>query len=67
MGIATALWLIGAIAALVDGNPLIALAWFCLAAMGGLSASGWAHRSQAAGYLALGLVVVAVAILFFGY
>ena len=62
IGVAAALWLVGAIAAVIDGDPLMAISWFCLAAFGGLSASGIAHRSRAMGYVALGLVVVAVGI-----
>ncbi len=62
IAIATALWLVGAIAAVIDGDPLMAISWFCLAAFGALSASGLAHRSWVVGYLALGLVVVAVGI-----
>ena len=62
IGIAAALWLVGAIAAVIDGDPLMAVSWFCLAVFGVLSASGLAHRYQIVGYLALGLVVVAVGI-----
>jgi hypothetical protein len=62
MGIAAALWLIGVLVAAIDGDPLMAIMWFCLAAFGGLSASGLAHRSQGVAYLALGLVVVAVGV-----
>ena len=62
IGIASALWLVGAIAAVIDGDPLMAVSWFCLAAFGVLSASGLAHRYQIVGYLALGLVVVALGI-----
>ena len=62
IAIAAALWLVGAIAAVIDGDPLMAISWFCLAAFGALSASGLAHRSWWVGYLALALVVVAVGI-----
>jgi hypothetical protein len=34
MGIATAFWLVGAITALIDGDTLMAVSWFCLAAFG---------------------------------
>jgi hypothetical protein len=40
MGIAAALWLVGAIAAVTDGDTLMAVSWFCLAAFGALSAGG---------------------------
>ena len=62
MGIATALWLIGAIAAVVDGDTLTAVSWFCLVAFGALSVSGWAHRSRGIAYLAIGVLVVGVGI-----
>jgi hypothetical protein len=62
IGIAAAIWLIGGLVAVIDRDPLMAIMWFCLAAFGGLSASGLAHRSQGVAYLALGLVVVAVGI-----
>lgn len=62
MGIATALWLVAAIAAVIDGDTLTAVSWFCFVAFGGLSASGLAHRSQGMTYLAIGVLVVAVAI-----
>ena len=63
LGIATALWLIGAIAAVIDGDTLTAVAWFCLVAFGTLSVSGWAHRSRGIAYLAIGVLVVGVGIL----
>lgn len=62
MGIATALWLVGAIAAVIDGDTLMAISWFCFVAFGGLIAGGVAHRSQGLGYLAIALLVVGVAI-----
>jgi hypothetical protein len=62
MGIATALWLVGAIAALIDGDTLMAVSWACFAAFGGLSAGGVIHRSQGIAYLAIALLVVGVAI-----
>lgn len=61
--IATALWLVGAIAAVIDRDTLPAIAWFCLVAFGALSASGLAHRSQGIAYLAIGALVVGVGIL----
>ena len=63
MWIATALWLIAAIAAVVDGDALNAVAWFGFVAAGALSASGLAERSRGLHYLSIGLLVVAVAIL----
>ena len=62
MGIAAALWLVAAIAAIIDGDTLMAISWFSLAAFGGLSAGGVIHRSQGIAYLAIGLLVVGVAI-----
>ena len=62
MGIATALWLVGAIAALIDGDTLMAVSWSCFAAFGLLGASGVIHRSQGIAYLAIALLVVGVAI-----
>ena len=67
IGIAAALWLIGAIVAVIDGEALMAVSWFCLAAFGGLVASGLVHRTQWMPYLAIGLVVVAVAISMGGF
>jgi hypothetical protein len=62
MGLATALWLVGAIAALIDGDTLMAVSWACFTAFGGLSAGGVIHRSQGIAYLAIALLVVGVAI-----
>jgi hypothetical protein len=56
------LWLVGAIAAVIDGDTLLAVSWFCLAAFGVLCAGGFIHRSQGVAYLAIGLLAVAVAI-----
>jgi formate hydrogenlyase subunit 3/multisubunit Na+/H+ antiporter MnhD subunit len=56
MWIATVLWLIGAIAAVIDRDTLNAAA-------GALTASGSTERSRGLAYLALGLVVAAMAIL----
>ena len=63
MWIATALWLIGAIAAVIDRDTLNAIAWFGFAAFGGLTASGSTERSRGLAYLAIGLLVAAMAIL----
>ncbi len=62
IGIATALWLLAAVAAVVDRDALMAVSWSCLAVFGGLVSSGAAHRSQGLGYLSIALVVVGVAI-----
>jgi hypothetical protein len=63
MWIATALWLIAALAAVIDGDTLNAVAWFGFVAAGALSASGTAERSKGLSYLAIVLLVAAVAIL----
>ncbi|HKH39454.1 MAG TPA: hypothetical protein VKA82_20035 [Rubrobacter sp.] len=44
MWIATALWLVGAIAAVIDRDTLNAVAWFGFAAFGALTASGSTER-----------------------
>jgi hypothetical protein len=62
IGIAAALWLVGAVAAVIDRDTLMAISWSCLAVFGGLVASGAAHRSRGIGYLSIALVVVGVAI-----
>ncbi len=62
MGIAAVLWLAGAVAAVIDGDALMAISWFCFAAFGALSASGQAGKSQGVAYVAIGLLVVGVAI-----
>jgi len=62
IGIATALWLIAAVAAVIDRDTLMAVSWSCLAVFGGLVSSGAAYRSRGIGYLAIALVVVGVAI-----
>ena len=62
LGIATALWLVGAIDAVLDGDALMAISWFCFVAGGALIAGGLVHRSQGIAYLAIALFVVAVAI-----
>ena len=63
MWIATALWLIAALAAVIDGDTLNAVAWFGFVASGALSASGVAERSRGLAYLAIALIVAAMAIL----
>ena len=62
IGIAAAVWLVAAVAAVIDRDTLMAVSWSCLAVFGGLVASGAAHRSRGIGYLAVALVVVGVAI-----
>jgi hypothetical protein len=62
IGIAAAVWLVAAVAAVIDRDTLMAVSWSCLAVFGGLVASGAAHRSRGIGYLAIALVVVGVAI-----
>ena len=63
MWIATALWLIGALAAVIDRDTLTAVAWFGFAAAGALTASGSTERYRGLAYLAIALVVAAMAIL----
>jgi hypothetical protein len=63
MWIATALWLIAAIAAVIDRDTLNAVAWFGFVAAGALTASGVTDRSRGLAYLSVGLLVAAVAIL----
>ena len=63
MWIATALWLIAAIAAVVDGDTLNAVAWFGFVAAGALTASGATERSKGLAYLSIALLIAAVAIL----
>ena len=63
MWIATALWLVGAIAAVIDRDTLNAVAWFGFAAFGALTASGSTERSRGLAYLAIALLVAAMAIL----
>jgi hypothetical protein len=63
MWIATALWLIGALAAVIDRDTLNAVAWFGFAAAGAMTASGSTERSRGLAYLAIALVVAAMAIL----
>ena len=63
MWIATVLWLIAALAAVIDRDTLNAVAWFGFAAAGALTASGTTERSRGLAYLAIALLVAAVAIL----
>jgi uncharacterized MnhB-related membrane protein len=63
MWIATALWLMAAIAAVIDRDTLNAVAWFGFVAAGALTASGATERSRGLAYLAIALLVAAVAIL----
>ena len=61
--IAAALGLVAALAALVDRDTLSAVAWFGFAAAGALTASGATDRSRGLAYLAIALLVAAVAVL----
>jgi hypothetical protein len=63
MWIATALWLIAAIVAVIDRDTLNAVAWFGFVAAGALTASGATERSRGLAYLSIALLVAAVAIL----
>jgi hypothetical protein len=63
MWIATLLGLVAGLAAVIDRDTLNAIAWFGFAAAVGLSASGTTDRSRGLAYLALALLVAAVAIL----
>jgi hypothetical protein len=63
MWIATALWLIAALAAIIDRDTLNAVAWFGFVAAGALSASGATERSRGLAYLSVALLIAAVAIL----
>ena len=63
MWIATALWLIAALAAVIDGDTLNAVAWFGFVAAGALSASGITERSRGLAYLAVVLLIASVGIL----
>ena len=53
------MWLV----AVIDRDTLNAIAWFGFAAVGGLAASGATERSRGLTYLAIVLLVAAVAIL----
>ncbi len=61
--IATALWLIGALAAVIDRDTLNAVAWFGFTAFGALCASGSTERSRGLAYLAIALLAASMAIL----
>ena len=63
MWIATAAGLVAALAALIDRDTLNAIAWFGFAAAGALTASGTTNRSRGLAYLAIALLIAAVAIL----
>ena len=63
MWIATALWLVAGIAAVIDRDTLNAVAWFGFVAAGALTASGATERSRGLAYLSIGLLAAAVAIL----
>ena len=62
IGIATALWLVGAIAAVMDRDTQMIVTWFCFVAFGALIVGGLTHRSQWRAYRVIALFVVAVAI-----
>jgi zinc transporter ZupT len=62
MWIATMLGLVAGLAAVLDRDTLNAIAWFGFAA-GALTASGTTERSRGLSYLAIALLVAAVAIL----
>ena len=53
---------LGLVAALVDRDTLSAVAWFGFAAAGALTASGATDRSRGLAYLAIALLVAAVAV-----
>jgi len=63
MWIATALWLIAALAAVIDGDTLNAVAWFGFVAAGALTASGVTERSRGLAYLSIALMVASVGLL----
>ena len=63
MWIATALWLIAALAAIIDGDTLNAVAWFGFVAAGALTSSGVTERSRGLAYLAIALMVASVGLL----
>ena len=63
MWIAAALGLVATLAAVIDRDTLNAIAWFGFAAAGALTASGTTNRSRGLAYLAIALLVAAVAIL----
>ncbi len=61
--IAAASGLVAALAAVIDRDTLNAIAWFGFAAAGALTASGTTDRFRGLAYLAIALLVAAVAIL----
>ena len=63
MWVATVAGLVAALAAVIDRDTLNAIAWFGFAAAWALTASGTADRSRGLAYLAIALLVAAVAIL----
>jgi hypothetical protein len=63
MWIATVSGLVAALAAVIDRDTFNAIAWFGFAAAGALTASGTTERSRDLAYLAIALLVAAVAIL----
>jgi uncharacterized MnhB-related membrane protein len=63
MWIATALWLIAALAAVIDRDTFNAIAWFGFVAAGALSASGSTERSRGLAYLSIALLAASVGIL----
>jgi hypothetical protein len=63
MWIATVAGPVAALAAVVDRDTLNAIAWFGFAAAGALTASGTTDHSRGLAYLAIALLVAAVAIL----
>ena len=63
MWIATVAGLVAALVAVIDRDTLNAIACFGFAAAGDLTASGMTDRSRALAYLAIALLVAAVAIL----
>jgi hypothetical protein len=63
MWIATALWPIAAIAAVIDRDTLNAVAWFGFVTAEALTASGATEHSRGLAYLAITLLIDAVMIL----
>ena len=63
MWIVTASGIVAALAAVIDRDTLTAVAWFGFAAAGALTASGTTDRSRGLAYLAIALLVAAVAVL----
>ena len=63
MWIATMLGLVAGLAAVIDRDTLNAIAWFGFAAALALTASGTTDRSRGLAYLAIALLIAAVAVL----